>query len=236
MHKVPWNQASGTERVREPGGMDDLQTDVMRFMAILGFCLVAIFALVQSIPMGPEPSAPPHDASARRLTPTPAPTPSLKPVEPRSLPPQRPPAKRPTAQTAAPAPRVTEPTFTLRFASDAALHRLVKSGQVQLYAMGKESVRRLSPGAGGLDFEPAAAPGRIHVMSENTVPSSLVAALSRAAGPATGEVTWGVTLPDSTSSAITRHLQSPTGGALVIQANGDVRREKPGEQKTGGGP
>ena len=34
----------------EAGGAADLQTDVMRFMAILSLCLVAIFALVQSIP------------------------------------------------------------------------------------------------------------------------------------------------------------------------------------------
>lgn len=33
------------------GGDADLQTDVMRFMAILSLCLVAIFALVQSIPL-----------------------------------------------------------------------------------------------------------------------------------------------------------------------------------------
>ena len=33
------------------GGAADLQTDVMRFMAILSLCLVAIFALVQSIPL-----------------------------------------------------------------------------------------------------------------------------------------------------------------------------------------
>jgi hypothetical protein len=35
------------------GGAADLQTDVMRFMAILALCLVAIFALVQSIPLTP---------------------------------------------------------------------------------------------------------------------------------------------------------------------------------------
>lgn len=32
---------------------DEMQTDVMRFMAILGLCLVAIFALVQSLPLAP---------------------------------------------------------------------------------------------------------------------------------------------------------------------------------------
>ncbi|MGI9233319.1 MAG: hypothetical protein ACR2RD_06785 [Woeseiaceae bacterium] len=43
----------------DAGGAADLQTDIMRFMAILSLCLVAIFALVQSIPMQPsEPARP----------------------------------------------------------------------------------------------------------------------------------------------------------------------------------
>lgn len=43
----------------EAGGAADLQTDVMRFMAILSLCLVAIFALVQSIPLAPVDETPP---------------------------------------------------------------------------------------------------------------------------------------------------------------------------------
>ena len=39
----------------DSGGAADLQTDIMRFMAILSLCLVAIFALVQSIPLAAEP-------------------------------------------------------------------------------------------------------------------------------------------------------------------------------------
>jgi hypothetical protein len=38
----------------EGGGAAELQTDVMRFMAIISMCLVAIFALVQSIPLAPQ--------------------------------------------------------------------------------------------------------------------------------------------------------------------------------------
>lgn len=34
----------------EPDEMEALQSDVMRFMAILGLCLMIIFALVQSLP------------------------------------------------------------------------------------------------------------------------------------------------------------------------------------------
>lgn len=56
------------------GGAADLQTDVMRFMAILSLCLVAIFALVQSMPMAPvpapvEPVAVPADTPAVEVVP-----------------------------------------------------------------------------------------------------------------------------------------------------------------------
>ncbi len=40
--------------VEDDAGMHALETDVMRFMAILAFCLLAIFALVQSVPWSPE--------------------------------------------------------------------------------------------------------------------------------------------------------------------------------------
>ncbi len=42
----------------DAGGSADLQTDIMRFMAILALCLVAIFALVQSIPLQPAADPP----------------------------------------------------------------------------------------------------------------------------------------------------------------------------------
>jgi hypothetical protein len=42
----------------EAGGTAELQTDVMRFMAIISLCLVAIFALVQSIPLASLPQNP----------------------------------------------------------------------------------------------------------------------------------------------------------------------------------
>ena len=61
----------------EAGGAADLQTDVMRFMAIISLCLVAIFALVQTIPLAPAPpviEAPPAVAEvATPATPQTAP-------------------------------------------------------------------------------------------------------------------------------------------------------------------
>ena len=60
------------------GGAADLQTDIMRFMAILSLCLVAIFALVQSIPLTPT-AAPP--APAPQIAEPAAITPAEPPID-----------------------------------------------------------------------------------------------------------------------------------------------------------
>ena len=61
------------------GGAADLQTDIMRFMAILSLCLVAIFALVQSIPLTPAEPTP--------LEPIPSPQPvAREPAQPKPVP------------------------------------------------------------------------------------------------------------------------------------------------------
>jgi len=53
----------------DAGGAADLQTDIMRFMAILSLCLVAIFALVQSIPLNPVALEPPIASQAEPVVP-----------------------------------------------------------------------------------------------------------------------------------------------------------------------
>jgi hypothetical protein len=72
----------------DAGGAADLQTDIMRFMAILALCLVAIFALVQSIPLIPEApaestasAAPPPPTPVEETRPEPVPTPTTEPAE-----------------------------------------------------------------------------------------------------------------------------------------------------------
>lgn len=56
---------------------ESLQSDVMRFMAILGLCLVAIFALVQSLPLQPPPLAENIAPVEHKSTPTPVPLPAM---------------------------------------------------------------------------------------------------------------------------------------------------------------
>jgi hypothetical protein len=71
----PLTRSSDTDA----GGAADLQTDIMRFMAILSMCLLAIFALVQSIPLAPvEATEPPEAVAAEQpavLARPPEPTP-----------------------------------------------------------------------------------------------------------------------------------------------------------------
>lgn len=92
----------------EGGGAADLQTDVMRFMAILALCLVAIFALVQSIPLAPIP-APEERAEAQ--PPEPVATTTTAPA----VPPVPPPAPAAAKDVAAPVQEsvvLTRPKWT----------------------------------------------------------------------------------------------------------------------------
>lgn len=50
MSRSPLSYPLNRHADMDAGGAADLQTDVMRFMAIISLCLVAIFALVQSLP------------------------------------------------------------------------------------------------------------------------------------------------------------------------------------------
>ena len=90
----------------DAGGAADLQTDIMRFMAILALCLVAIFALVQSIPLIPE--APAESTAA--AAPPPAPQPEIVESEPEVVRPARPPMPEPE-----PVVRLTRPKWTSTF-------------------------------------------------------------------------------------------------------------------------
>ena len=179
----------------EAGGVADLQTDVMRFMAILALCLVAIFALVQSIPLLPTPVEPPtvqaetpqRVAEPEIIEQEPAPP---KPTQlelplpaPTQLDPVRPEPARPE-KVPPPAPQ----GFTLRFETDLALTRLVARNEVGLYAITPDKALRMNVNRAQLGFWAASVPNEFHEMDETTVPDDVLSALRRASNVKSSDV------------------------------------------------
>ena len=220
----------------DAGGAADLQTDIMRFMAILALCLVAIFALVQSIPLVPEaPSQSPAAAApppvARAIEPEPAPQPQSVPETraetPQPMPlalPRPSPAAAPRQPAAPPAEETPDEGFTLRFESDHALTRLVAAGKVGLYAMTGGRARRMTVRDSRISFWDASAPNSFHEMEAGTVPRPVVDALSRT-GVNTTTVGWGVTLPGTLEKRLDSLMRGNSGGTLVIGGDGELRLE-----------
>jgi len=235
----------------EAGGAADLQTDVMRFMAILSLCLVAIFALVQSIPIAPTPEAPPPVKQAVEIETVATPTeqstspkrevtaateirltrPAAQKLPPREKQPmlQRPAA--PAAHAAAipeappPAPAASKVGFTLRFEDDVALARLVARNEVGLYAIFPDSSFRLQVDRGQMNFRAASSPEQFHEMDASTVPQPVIDAFQRGNNRHDQGTQWGVTIPSSTTRQLDQYLRDSSGGELIIDADGDLRLE-----------
>jgi len=211
----------------EAGGIADLQTDVMRFMAILALCLVAIFALVQSIPIN---TVAPELPVAEIPTPVSTPEPSPVPVpEPEPVPEPVPEPEEPNSVVATPAKPITpEPSrgFTLQFETDLALTRLVARNEVGLYAIGLEKSLRMNVNRGRQSFWPASIPNEFHEMDAATVPEDVVLALQRSMSLQSESIKWGVTLPPQMQDQLTHLMNTAEGGALIITARGDVQLEQ----------
>ncbi|MCP4040513.1 MAG: hypothetical protein GY731_00965 [Gammaproteobacteria bacterium] len=275
MNRPPWETSIIATRYRGSEDMEHLQTDVMRFMAILGFCLVAIFALVRSIPTDPIINNTDHPAAAANQEPS---QPRPKPIRPqlsapkpgpvipqpgstntnmiptardaKKLPnkttkeiqsrqhihPQDPtaPSEPPTISKAVrspinnhvphPAMHSAEPVFTLRFDSDRTFKKLLDQGKVILYAVTNQQAWRLTPDGGYTRFRVVSPQPQLHIVAAATLPNSLVRELEKLE-TSTETVTWGVTLPDTTTGEIRQLLRRQTGGALVIEADARVRLE-----------
>jgi hypothetical protein len=217
----------------------------MRFMAILALCLVAIFALVQSIPLVPEaptqspaPAAPPPETVVDSEPATPPPV--EIPVKALRKPEQAVRLTRPSRTASAAPPQETSPRdpepqpdttqrperrgFTLRFESDLALTRLVAAGKVGLYAITDGRARRMTVSDSRISFWDASAPNSYHEMETGTVPGPVIDALARA-GVDTARAGWGVTLPGKLREQLDALMQANSGGALVIGGDGELRLE-----------
>lgn len=230
----------------DAGGAADLQTDVMRFMAILSLCLVAIFALVQSIPLTPTtPQPTPTEPQESRQPPVEnktdapveirltRPSPVTPPVKEKTVVVQRPratpmPQSPPQAlQQAAPTEsQPVEKGFTLRFETDLALTRLVEQNSVGLYVITAGESARMNIDNNEISFWPASTPGQFHEMDVLTVPEQVTAAYRRNHSYRPADSKWGVTLPNGMSQQLHRYLAEHEGGALIISAAGDLRLEQ----------
>ena len=205
--------------------LEALQADVMRFVAIIGLCLAAIFSLLQGVePASPvmEAEGPPASPAPREEAPGPEPgTEAIKPL----LAPAAPTIARP-APTPAPPPEQSRPVqtppppqqgFTLGFASTEVLYQLLNSGQVTLFAAQDDQYWRYQPGRNAFVSSPA--PGSWYQMEASTVPRGLRDWLQGAGAQADS---WGVALPAATVSALEQILASRQGGDLRIQEDGQV--------------
>lgn len=211
----------------EGGGVADLQTDVMRFMAILAICLVVIFALVQSIPLSPSQAVP---ETAAQVLPEPVAEPQkMAEATPAALPEPETVVEQPLPEPApatAPSDDSEPEGFTLRFESDLALKRLVARGVVGLYAIGDDGSLRLNLNDGRMSFWEASTPNQYHEMDRATVPADVVRALLRSTAADATTIRWGVTLPGGMQRELNGILESSTGGALIIGAGGKLRLEQ----------
>ncbi len=212
----------------EAGGVADLQTDVMRFMAILALCLVAIFALVQSIPLLPTPVEPPEVEADAAQSAIPEPEIIEPPPTQLELPlpaPPKPELAKPQPAPPEPVPPPAPQGFTLRFETDLALTRLVARNEVGLYAITAEKSLRMNVNRGEFGFWAASVPNQFHEMDETTVPDDVLSALRRAGSVKSSDVKWGVTLPTKMRQQLNGLLSEYDGGALVIGADGSLRLE-----------
>jgi len=116
--------------------------------------------------------------------------------------------------------------FTLRFASNEALHRLVAAGTVSLYGMAGKQAWRLSLSAGSPVFAPDSFPGWFHEMAPSTVPAEYVRTLEKSVNRlAQSSVVWGVQLPPATKQGIASLTRGLQGGNLLIGTDGQVTLE-----------
>ena len=222
----------------EAGGAADLQTDVMRFMAILSLCLMVIFAVVQSVPV--------ETVQKARPTTTQQPQTEVQ-VETRIEAPPPVDIKRPAVETPKPSaptemqtelvPRPPQPPpqsaakpeapegFTLSFETDLALTQLIARDEIGLYAITSGSAMRMTINQDKAEFWSASLPKQFHEMDTATVPESVIRALGISTNSSVASTKWGVTLPAVMSGNLKAYMRDHRGGSLVIGADGILRME-----------
>ena len=239
----------------EGGSAADLQTDVMRFMAIISLCLVAIFALVQSLPLDrrvvqpptPTPTAAPSAAAAEPAATPEAPPPPVAASIPEPSAPttvktiQLPPAPAyspPEAETQDPIPLASTAASVPTAAPAPPSHD--EDGFVLRFESDRALFRLIESRAIALYAMRADKTLRLQVGGGSTtfwsaekprqfheMDDSTVPPRVIAAlkRVANPDVTWGVTLPTALRSQLDGYLNTHSGGTLIIGQDGKLRLE-----------
>ena len=216
---------------------ESLQADVMRFMAIIAFCLIAILALVRDAEPPPAEAERVAIASAPVVT-QPIPEPQTLVTRALAVEPVVPEATHNSDVRAVSAggaaaggaaaakerasaramPQKTE-GLTLQFASDGDFLRLISRGDVTVFAYREDIVWAL-----GRDyvFRNARAPEHVYELELRTIPLLVSDAFARDHTTPNG-FTWGVSLPRRIESQIQSYIQRVKQGVLLIDRYGEVR-------------
>lgn len=232
--------------------IESLQTDIMRFVAVIGFCLMAIFALIQSLPTVSSPWRDPVNseeigqlrealavrqreleqlrAENRRLATyrqdERMPPPDLvKPhSDPESVAESEPQTTAVLDAVPTPVPAAVEEgePLSLVFESERALETLLQGGAVGLFLIAKDGGGKWKLDAETGTFERVGGARQVWFMDSSTVPRAYRKAAERL--PGSDAHLWAVVLSD----AIQRSLRQQIGdgdketGKVVIQASGAV--------------
>ena len=223
------------ERYANAFDTEGLQADVMRFLAIIAFCLIAILALVEKqepaptdevLPRIPEPMAqeteevptehpkPVSPANIVAAEPAPAPT-RLEPV----IPPE--PAIEPeptTVPVPASAPIAESAELVLRFASASVFLSLISKEDIQLFVHDEQSsFFALSPAFIWQESPPS---GELFEILPASLPPKITGlAMRKGLGG-----TYFVQLPESAVRQIGELAEEfrNQGGSLVVTGNGTI--------------
>ena len=237
------------------GGAADLQTDIMRFMAILSLCLVAIFALVQSIPLTPIESvrvddvpvvptpepivvAVPEPDPVVQPPPAVQPQPEAPPVEktvvltrpkwqPKYVPAEKPVA---SADPGIEAPSPPPPTES----RDEGFTLRFASDAALMRAVASQQVGLYAIESGRAQ-RMTVSESRVsfwNASTPNTFHEMKTSTVPTAVidaltrtGSTAGEVSWGVTLPGKMTLQLDQLMQAHRGGSLIIDASGEIHWE-----------
>ena len=121
-------------------------------------------------------------------------------------------------------PEPAQKGFTLRFASDDSLEKLITAGKVNFYAIVGKNAWRIKLSDGNPIYIAADFPRQIYEMETHTVPIDYKEVFQRQIAVfGRRTLTWGVTLPGPTTDSITQMVRIRKGGDLIITADGEVK-------------